>query len=150
MKIYGGVGREQQIRDLNWGADILIATPGRLIDFVKSGNITLLQVKYFVIDEADRIMDMGFEPQLNEIAFNTNITNKENRLNLFFSATFTPEIRDVARKFMNEYYFITKNRCDENEANKNIIQVLLKAEEEEKIMKLHGILQNVEGSILSI
>jgi len=138
-----------QLKELNWGADIVIATPGRLIDFIKSRNISLIQVKYFVIDEADRIMDMGFEPQLNEIAFNCGLRPKEQRQNLFFSATFDKEIRDVANKFMKDYYFVTKNRNDESEANKNIIQVILSAEEEEKIKKLHGILQNVKGSILS-
>jgi ATP-dependent RNA helicase DDX3X len=69
IKIYGGVAYEGQYNDIRQGADILVAAPGRLIDFLNKGVITLSQVKYFIIDEADRILDMGFEDQLKSIVF---------------------------------------------------------------------------------
>lgn len=73
VKVYGGVGYEGQIGEIKDGCDILVATPGRLIDFIEKGLITLASVKYFVIDEADRILDMGFEDQLNSIVFRFGI-----------------------------------------------------------------------------
>lgn len=68
-KIYGGVPHDSQIRELREGTDILVATPGRLIDFLNSKLITLKAVKYFILDEADRILDLGFSEQLNSITF---------------------------------------------------------------------------------
>jgi len=149
VKVYGGVPHEGQIKEFKWGCDILVATPGRLLDFLKSGLVTLSQVKYFIIDEADRILDMGFEQQLNSITFENDLREKRKRLNLFFSATFTPEVRNLARKFMNDYYFITKNKNEENQVNENIKQVFVQAEENEKLLKLHGILQQIQGSVIS-
>lgn len=72
-KIYGGVPHDSQIRELRDGTDILVATPGRLIDFLNSKLITLKAVKYFILDEADRILDLGFSDQLNSITFNYGI-----------------------------------------------------------------------------
>ncbi len=69
-KIYGGVPHDTQIRELREGTDILVATPGRLIDFLNSKLITLKAVKYLILDEADRILDLGFSDQLNSITFN--------------------------------------------------------------------------------
>ena len=69
-KVYGGVAHDTQIRELREGTDILVATPGRLIDFLNSKLITLKAVKYLILDEADRILDLGFSDQLNSITFN--------------------------------------------------------------------------------
>jgi len=69
-KIYGGVPHDSQIRELKEGTDILVATPGRLIDFLNSKLITLKAVRYLILDEADRILDLGFSDQLNAITFN--------------------------------------------------------------------------------
>jgi len=69
-KIYGGVPHDGQLRELRDGTDILVATPGRLIDFLNSKMISLKMVKYFILDEADRILDLGFSEQLNQISFN--------------------------------------------------------------------------------
>ena len=66
-KIYGGVKHDTQISDLKAGIDILISTTGRLLDFLTSERISLSAIKYLIIDEADRLLDMGFEKQLNEI-----------------------------------------------------------------------------------
>ncbi len=66
-KIYGGIKHDTQNIELKAGIDILISTTGRLLDFLKSGRISLSAIKYLIIDEADRLLDMGFEKQLNEI-----------------------------------------------------------------------------------
>ena len=65
--VYGGVKKHTQVRDLQSGVEILIATPGRLIDHLEAGNTNLRRVTYLVLDEADRMLDMGFEPQLRKI-----------------------------------------------------------------------------------
>ena len=70
IKVYGGVPYDGQFNEIRQGADILVAAPGRLIDFLNKGVISLREVKYFIIDEADRILDMGFEDQLKSIVFN--------------------------------------------------------------------------------
>jgi ATP-dependent RNA helicase DDX3X len=69
VKVYGGVGYDTQVGDIYDGCDILVATPGRLIDFIGRGRIVLSYVKFMVIDEADRILDMGFEDQLKAIMY---------------------------------------------------------------------------------
>jgi len=68
-QIYGGVPHDCQIKELKTGMDIIVATPGRLLDFIESKLILLKKIKYLIIDEADRILEMGFEQQLNAIMF---------------------------------------------------------------------------------
>lgn len=65
--VYGGASRYHQLRELQNGAEICIATPGRLLDFLESGDINLTRCTYLVLDEADRMLDMGFEPQIRKI-----------------------------------------------------------------------------------
>ena len=132
---------------MKYGCDILVATPGRLLDFIESGLISLKAVKYLIIDEADRILDMGFEPQLNKIVFELDLKPKEQRQNLLFSATFSEDIKILAKKFMNEYYFISTYK--DNNANANIKHVLMYSTYDQKYMKLHVILQQIQGSVIS-
>lgn len=66
-KIYGGVAAWHQAEDLLNPCDILVATPGRLLDFVKRGNIEFSRIRYLVLDEADRMLDMGFLPNMQEV-----------------------------------------------------------------------------------
>lgn len=65
--VYGGVPKSKQSADLNRGVEIVIATPGRLLDFLESGTTNLQRVTYLVLDEGDRMLDMGFEPQISKI-----------------------------------------------------------------------------------
>ena len=65
--IYGGAAAGEQLRELERGCDILVAAPGRLIDFIERGRVSLNNVRYLCLDEADRMLDMGFEPQIRQI-----------------------------------------------------------------------------------
>ena len=65
--VYGGAPKGKQLRDIENGSEIVIATPGRLIDFLEGGKISMRRVTYLVLDEADRMLDMGFEPQIRKI-----------------------------------------------------------------------------------
>lgn len=128
------------------GCDILVAAPGRLLDFLRSRDVTLSQVKYLILDEADRMLDMGFEPQLKSIIYEFDLCDKGKRQNLMFSATFEPEVKEIARKFMNEFYFVHTNT--EMRASQNVTQVVIYAKESEKVLQLHKVLQTVQGSII--
>jgi ATP-dependent RNA helicase DDX3X len=149
VKVYGGVPIDTQIKFVTNGCDILVATPGRLIDFIKRGIVSLKSVKFLVFDEADRMLDMGFEDQLREIIFSSDIKSKDQRVNMMFSATFTPQVREIAKSFMNEFYFVTSNLDQANNANDNIEQTFIYSDERDKVLKLHEILQKIKGSVIS-
>ncbi|MGQ1946277.1 DEAD/DEAH box helicase [Geofilum sp. OHC36d9] len=90
--IFGGVNQNPQVRTLQAGVDILVATPGRLLDLMNQGFITLRDIKYFVLDEADRMLDMGFIHDVRKLL----AVLPKNRQSLFFSATMPPEIVKLA------------------------------------------------------
>jgi ATP-dependent RNA helicase RhlE len=95
--IYGGVNQGGQTDALKKGIDILVATPGRLLDLIDQGFISLKDVQYFVLDEADRMLDMGFIHDIRKII--TKLPNK--RQSLFFSATMPDNIVELSRKILN-------------------------------------------------
>lgn len=90
--IYGGAPKGPQIRDLQHGVEIVIATPGRLIDMIESGKTNLKRVTYLVLDEADRMLDMGFEPQIRKIVGQI----RPDRQTLMFSATWPKDVQKLA------------------------------------------------------
>jgi superfamily II DNA/RNA helicase len=94
--IIGGVSFDEQFRKLDRGADVLIATPGRLLDHSQRGKLLLTGVEILVIDEADRMLDMGFIPDIERICKVLPV----NRQTLFFSATMPPEIQKLTEKFL--------------------------------------------------
>ena len=96
-KIFGGVNINPQIRQLRSGVDILIATPGRLLDLIQQGVVDLSKIEMFVLDEADRMLDMGFIRDIRKIL---NLL-PERRQNLLFSATFSKEIKVLADKLLS-------------------------------------------------
>jgi len=96
--VYGGVPIEPQIKDLLAGVEILVATPGRLLDHVGQRTVNLTQVDIFVLDEADRMLDMGFLPDIRRIV--ALVANR--RQTLMFSATFSAEIRRLAATLLND------------------------------------------------
>lgn len=90
--VYGGVGFDKQIRDLQNGADIVVATPGRLLDHMEKGNVDLRSIRHVVLDEVDRMLDMGFLPDVRRIVMRC----PKNRQTLLFSATMPEEIVRLA------------------------------------------------------
>jgi len=96
--IYGGVGMQQQIDALRSGVDVVVATPGRLLDHVQQKTVDLRQVEILVLDEADRMLDMGFIHDIRRIL----ALLPASRQNLLFSATFPEEIRTLAGSFMKD------------------------------------------------
>ncbi|MDX2028355.1 MAG: DEAD/DEAH box helicase [Alphaproteobacteria bacterium] len=104
--LIGGTTMDEQIRNLDRGVDVLIATPGRMIDLYERGKIMLNDIKIFVIDEADRMLDMGFIPDVEKIAG----LLPQMRQTLFFSATMPPEIRKLADRFLSNPKTVTVAR----------------------------------------
>jgi len=90
--IYGGAPKGPQIRDLQRGVEIVIATPGRLIDMLETQKTNLRRVTYLVMDEADRMLDMGFEPQIRKIVSQI----RPDRQTLMFSATWPKDVQRLA------------------------------------------------------
>ncbi|WP_240928106.1 DEAD/DEAH box helicase [Thalassoroseus pseudoceratinae] len=96
--IYGGVSQHSQVRSLDRGVHVVVATPGRLIDLLDQGHVQLDQLEAFVLDEADRMLDMGFLPALKRIIREL----PEERQSLFFSATLSPKIMELTKQLLND------------------------------------------------
>ncbi len=96
--VFGGVSQYSQVRDLNRGAEVVIATPGRLMDLMTQGHVFLDAVRYFVLDEADRMLDMGFLPDIRRII--SKLPSK--RQSMFFSATLSPAILKLAGELVHD------------------------------------------------
>ncbi|MGB0921052.1 MAG: DEAD/DEAH box helicase [Alphaproteobacteria bacterium] len=97
--LIGGVAFKEQERKIDRGVDVLIATPGRLLDHVERGKLVLLGVQILVVDEADRMLDMGFIPDVERICA---LVPPRGRQMLFFSATMAPEISRLTKRFLND------------------------------------------------
>ncbi|XP_054168872.1 probable ATP-dependent RNA helicase DDX17 [Oppia nitens] len=137
--LYGGASRGPQLRQLReMNPQIIIATPGRLNDFLESRALDIREVNYLVLDEADRMLDMGFEPQLKRIL---SYLPRE-RQTLMWSATWPKEVRELATQYMNDYIQINVGGT-ELSANKNIKQHVEVCEEFDKKSKLFELLKNI-------
>ncbi len=97
--IFGGVGMGNQITALRQGVDIVIATPGRLLDHMQQRTVDLSKIDTLILDEADRMLDMGFLPSIKRVLA---ALPKQNRHTMLFSATFAPEIRELAKQFLRD------------------------------------------------
>ncbi|XP_057676148.1 ATP-dependent RNA helicase DDX3X-like isoform X1 [Corythoichthys intestinalis] len=128
--VYGGADIGQQIRDLERGCHLLVATPGRLVDMMERGKIGLDYCKYLVLDEADRMLDMGFEPQIRRIVEQDTMPPKGTRQTMMFSATFPKEIQILARDFLDDYIFLAVGRV--GSTSENITQKVVWVEESDK------------------
>lgn len=115
--VFGGVGINPQIEKLKRGVDILVATPGRLLDLVAQGKADLGHVEFFVLDEADRMLDMGFIHDIRKVL---KLLPKQ-RQNLLFSATFSDEIKQLASGFLKSPVFVEVAR---NETTHQVTQVV--------------------------
>ncbi|XP_020227438.1 DEAD-box ATP-dependent RNA helicase 37 isoform X2 [Cajanus cajan] len=107
---YGGAPINQQLRDLERGVDILVATPGRLVDLLERARVSLQMIRYLALDEADRMLDMGFEPQIRKIVEQMDMPPPGARQTMLFSATFPKEIQRLASDFLSNYVFLTVGR----------------------------------------
>ena len=97
--VYGGASKRPQIEALRRGVEICIATPGRLIDFLENKITNLKRVTYLVLDEADRMLDMGFKPQLTKIVSQI----RPDRQTLMWSATWPKEVQELANSFLKDF-----------------------------------------------
>ncbi|XP_030511294.1 DEAD-box ATP-dependent RNA helicase 52C-like [Rhodamnia argentea] len=107
---YGGAPFGQQVRTLEKGVDILVATPGRLVDMIEREKVSLRRIKYFTLDEADRMLDMGFEPQIRKIVEWMDMPPPGARQTMLFSATFPDDIQRLASDFLSDYIFLAVGR----------------------------------------
>lgn len=144
--VYGGVDYEKQKRSLENGLDIVIATPGRLIDFFKQKVFNLRQVQALVLDEADRMFDMGFVKDIRYIL--RRLPKPDKRLNLLFSATLSHRVMELAYEHMNNPEKIVIE--SEDVTADNIEQAVYYPSNDEKIALLAGLIQkhNPERSII--
>ena len=124
--IFGGVKQGKQVLRLKNGVDVLVATPGRLLDLVGQGLLYLDQVEFLVLDEADRMLDMGFARDINKIL---DLLPRK-RQNLLFSATFSKEIKSLAKKFMHDPVMV--EATPENTTVEKIIQTTYRIDANDK------------------
>ncbi|KAK4124024.1 DEAD-domain-containing protein [Parathielavia appendiculata] len=131
--VYGGVPKGPQIRDLQRGVEVVIATPGRLIDMLESGKTNLRRVTYLVLDEADRMLDMGFEPQIRKIISQI----RPDRQTCMWSATWPKEVRALASDFQTDFIQVNIGSMDlsANHRITQIVEVVNESEKRDKMIK---------------
>ncbi|KAH3662442.1 hypothetical protein OGAPHI_005694 [Ogataea philodendri] len=143
--VYGGSEVYAQMEQLKQGCDLLVATPGRLNDLLERGKISLKNIKYLVLDEADRMLDMGFEIQIRNIIQGCDMPPPAERQTLMFSATFPKEIQMMAKDFLHNYIFLSVGRV--GSTSENITQRILYVEDDEKKSSLLDILTATEETM---
>lgn len=136
--VYGGAAKGPQIRDLERGCEIVIATPGRLIDFLETNKTNLRRCTYLVLDEADRMLDMGFEPQIRKIIDQI----RPDRQTLMWSATWPKEVRRMAEDFLTDPIHLQVGSSSIS-ANHNILQIIDVCLENEKHGKLMRLMEEI-------
>ncbi|XP_004058902.1 probable ATP-dependent RNA helicase DDX4 isoform X2 [Gorilla gorilla gorilla] len=140
--IYGGTQLGHSIRQIVQGCNILCATPGRLMDIIGKEKIGLKQIKYLVLDEADRMLDMGFGPEMKKLISCPGMPSKEQRQTLMFSATFPEEIQRLAAEFLkSNYLFVAVGQV--GGACRDVQQTVLQVGQFSKREKLVEILRNI-------
>ena len=129
--VYGGASIEQQIRALRKGVQVIVATPGRLIDLMKRGVAKLDDVQNVVLDEADEMLNMGFQESIDEILENV----PENRNTLLFSATMSREIERIAKGYLHDYKEIVVGSRNEGAEHVNHIYYMVNAKDKYLALK---------------
>merc|ERR1719491_2166048 len=135
--VYGGVPKGKQVGALRSGVEIVIATPGRLIDHLEQGNTNLKRVTYLVMDEADRMLDMGFEPQLRKICSQI----RPDRQVLMWSATWPKAVETLAKDYLLDYYQVTVGSLD-LAGNKDVTQTVVVCNDLDKYRNLNKYLKD--------
>lgn len=143
--VYGGADIGTQLRQIERGCDLIVATPGRLVDMMERGRISLRLIKYLVLDEADRMLDMGFEPQIRRIVEGEDMPGVHDRQTLMFSATFPRDIQMLARDFLKDYVFLSVGRV--GSTSENITQKIEYVEDPDKRSVLLDILSSNKGGL---
>ncbi|CAD5331688.1 unnamed protein product [Arabidopsis thaliana] len=138
--LYGGAPKGPQLKEIERGVDIVVATPGRLNDILEMKRISLHQVSYLVLDEADRMLDMGFEPQIRKIV--NEVPTK--RQTLMYTATWPKEVRKIAADLLVNPAQVNIGNVDELVANKSITQTIEVLAPMEKHSRLEQILRSQE------
>ncbi|KAM8960857.1 putative ATP-dependent RNA helicase DDX4 [Pelodytes ibericus] len=139
--VYGGTQTGHSLRQIFQGCNILCATPGRLLDIINREKIGLGKVKFLILDEADRMLDMGFAPDIHKLIGNPNMPSKEDRQTLMFSATFPKEIQRMAIDILKpDYLFVVVGQV--GGACSDVEQSILEVVQYDKKTKLLEILQN--------
>lgn len=140
--VYGGVPKSKQVHSLRNGVEIVIATPGRLIDHLEQGNTNLKRVTYLVLDEADRMLDMGFDPQIRKICSQI----RPDRQVLMWSATWPREVQTLAKDYLLDYYQVTVGSLD-LAGNKDVTQTVVVCSDQDKYRNLiDNLKQNLTDS----
>ena len=129
--------KRSQINDLRNGAEIVIATPGRLLDLLEAGVTNLRRVTYLVMDEADRMLDMGFEPQIRKIVSQI----RPDRQTLMWSATWPKEVQALARDFLHDPIQVNVGSMDLHVTD-HVKQVIKCVSERQKLEETMNILRN--------
>ncbi|MEQ8623877.1 MAG: DEAD/DEAH box helicase [Vicingaceae bacterium] len=138
--IFGGVNQNPQTRRLQQGVDILVATPGRLLDLMNQGFITLKHVKYFVLDEADQMLDMGFIHDIKKLL----VKLPQQRQSLFFSATMPPAIVELSKKILGNPERVTI--APEKTTAEKVEQSLYRVSKGDKIKLLVHLIEGKNAS----
>eukprot|EP00929_Paragymnodinium_shiwhaense_P098621 TRINITY_DN600_c0_g2_i7.p1 TRINITY_DN600_c0_g2~~TRINITY_DN600_c0_g2_i7.p1 ORF type:complete len:559 (+),score=133.64 TRINITY_DN600_c0_g2_i7:128-1804(+) len=142
---YGGAPKQDQLRDMRKRPHLLVGTPGRLNDFLEARQLNLNDIRFLVLDEADRMLDMGFEPQIRKIISRM----PSSRQTLMFTATWPKEIRRMASDFFNDPIEIRIGNVDELQANQDIDQqVYVCRDIRDKERKLVEALRKSEGQAI--
>ena len=144
--VYGGADFALQFKDLSRGCDILVATPGRLVDMMERGKVSLEKCRFLCLDEADRMLDMGFEKQIRFIVDEADMPPVGERQTLMFSATFPKEIQRLAADFLNNYIFLKVGRV--GSTTDFITQTLYLVEDQDKMNHLIDAINTIEGLTL--
>jgi len=145
--VYGGVPKGPQIRDLSKGVEICIATPGRLIDMLEAGKTNLRRVTYLVLDEADRMLDMGFEPQIRKIIGQI----RPDRQTCMWSATWPKDVRQLAADYQHDFIQVNIGSMElsANHRITQIVEVVTEFEKRDKCIKhLERIMEDKESKVL--
>src|SRR5438128_5038154 len=136
VPVFGGVGIEPQAKALRHGVDVVVATPGRLLGHMERENVAFDDLEVLVLDEADRMLDMGFAPQLNRIVSEV----PRFRQTLLFSATMPPEVEALARKYLRKPVVVQVGR--RSEAASTVTHAVYPVPRERKSALLAQLLRN--------
>merc|ERR1712226_421282 len=143
-QVYVGTSTGFQLQNIFRGCNLLVCTVGRLMGFVDQGKISFEDVRFLVMDEADRMLDMGFAPEMTRIVSNANMPEKGVRQTLMFSATFPQEVQETANEFLNNHLFLTVGIV--GGASSDVTQTVIEVAKFDKRAKLTEILADVGTS----